>query len=243
MIFEGIGRFSLFLFEVLFSRFRIKHFFRDFFDYILLSTPLVIISTISVGAVLALEGYITLNPFGATSYISAGVSLSLFRELGPVMVNFLLAARSVSALASKIATLKVTERLDALEMLAINPISFLATPAVYAFVLGSLFLTVIGNVFGILGSILTCEYIFFLNPEVQYKYIYEVLKYRDLVHGLIKSIIFSLFISTFACYFGFKSESGGEGVGRAVTKAVTYSTIFILIADYFLTNILHSLGM
>ena len=161
MIFEDIGKFSLFLFEVLFSKFKLKHFFRDFFNYIILSTPLVIISTISVGTVLALEGYIALNPFGATSYISAGVSLSLFRELGPVMINFLLTARSVSALTGKIATLKITEKLDALEMLAINPISFLATPAVYAFILGSLLLTITGNVFGVLGSILACKYAFF----------------------------------------------------------------------------------
>ncbi|HIC87723.1 MAG TPA: ABC transporter permease [Aquificae bacterium] len=243
MIFEDIGKFSLFLFEVLFSKFKLKHFFRDFFNYIILSTPLVIISTMSVGAVLALEGYITLKPFGATDYISAGVTLSLFRELGAVMVNFLLTARSVSALASKIATLKVTERLDALEMLAINPVSFLATPAVYAFILGSLLLTIIGNTFGILGSILTCKYVFFLNSEVQYKYIYQVVNYKDLIHGLIKSLFFGLFISAFACYFGFKSDFGSEGVGKAVTKAVTYSTIFILISDYFLTNILHSLGL
>ncbi len=243
MIFENIAEFTLFLFRILFCRFRLNHFLRDFFNYILLSTPLIIISTASVGAVLALEGYIALNPFGATNYISAGVSLSLFRELGPVMVNFLLTARSVSALASKIATLKVTERLDALEMLAINPISFLATPAVYAFIFGGLLLTIIGNVFGILGSILTCKYAFFLNPEAQYRYIYEVVSCADLIHGLIKTLIFSLFISTFACYFGFKSGFGSEGVGKAATNAVTYSTIFILISDYFLTNILHSLGM
>ncbi len=241
MFFEALGEFSIFLFKVLFTPFRLKHFFRDFFTYIIQSTPLIVMASLSVGAVLALEGYISLKPFGATDYISAGVALSLFRELSPVMVNFLLAARSTSSLASKIATLKVTERLEALEMLAINPISFLATPAMYAFIFGSILLTLIGDAFGILGSILTCKYAFSLNSKAQYSYIYTIIEYRDLLHGLIKSFFFGIFTCAFACYFGFKADLGSEGVGKATTRAVTYSSIFILISDYFLTNILHSL--
>ena len=202
------------------------------------SSTVVILTGASTGAVLALQTYYGFSKFNAETMVGAIVTLSMTRELGPVLTSLMVTARVGSAMATELGTMRVTEQIDALEVMAANPIKHLVVPRLVATVLMLPVLTVICNFVGVLGGYFVGVNVLKINPGLFMSRVYEMVKVVDLFNGLIKSAFFGLILSLVACYKGFSTTGGAEGVGRAATQAVVLSSVLILISDYFLTAIM-----
>ncbi|HTP43972.1 MAG TPA: ABC transporter permease [Candidatus Acidoferrum sp.] len=205
---------------------------------------LPILSTITffVGLILALQGAYELRKFGALQYVAGGVAVSMTRELGPLMTAIVVIGRSGSAFAAEIGTMKVTEEIDALTTMALNPIQFLVTPKFLAMILmlpclttWADFMGVLGGaVFGITGANFT------LHGYIQATV--DALLVRDIVTGLIKSVMFGAVITAVGCYEGFETGGGAEEVGRSTTSAVVMSIFLVIVVDLVFTTLFYRLG-
>ena len=202
------------------------------------STLVVIITGLFTGGVLALQTYYGFKMFSAESLVGATVGLSMTRELGPVLTSLMVTGRAGSAMAAEIGTMRVTEQIDALSVLAVNPIEYLFVPRVVASVVMLPILTAISDFLGIVGGYFVGVILLgissgaFINKLIQY------VDLSDLYNGLIKAACFGLILSFVGCYKGYVTSGGAEGVGRATTQAVVMASAMILIADYFLTALM-----
>ncbi len=202
------------------------------------STLVVIITGLFTGGVLALQTYYGFKMFSAESLVGATVGLSMTRELGPVLTSLMVAGRAGSAMAAEIGTMRVTEQIDALSVLAVNPVEYLFVPRVIAGVIMLPILTAISDFLGILGGYFVGVVLLgissgaFINKLIQY------VDLGDLYNGLIKAACFGLILTFVGCYKGYTTSGGAEGVGRATTQAVVMASAMILIADYFLTALM-----
>ncbi len=199
------------------------------------SLLVVILTGSFAGMVLSFETYHALRMFSAESLVGATLSLSMTRELGPVLTALMVAGRAGSAMAAELGTMRVTEQIDALTVMAINPIKYLVVPRILASAIMLPLLTILCDFLGILGGYFISVYVLNINAGT---FVGKILRYTelsDLYYGLIKSLFFGLIISTVGCYKGFTTTGGAEGVGRSTTRAVVISCVSILIADYFLT--------
>lgn len=199
------------------------------------SVPVVIITGLFTGMVLALQTYTGFKRFGAEALVGSVVSLSMTREMGPVLTGLIVAGRAGAAMAAELGTMRVTEQIDALETLATNPVKYLVVPRFIAGVIMLPALTVISDVIGIFGGYTITVGLFGASPNQYWKRSWDFLKTDDIYNGLIKACFFGAFISLICCYKGFYSEGGAEGVGKATTGAVVLSFMTILISDYFLS--------
>lgn len=190
------------------------------------------------GMVMALQGYHGFRMFSAEALVGSTVALGMTRELGPVLTSLMVTARAGSAMTAELGTMKVTEQIDALYVMAANPIKHLIVPRIIAGVLMVPILTIVADFVGILGGYFVGVDILNINPGVFVKNIYKYVELNDIFNGLIKSAFFGLILSLIGCYKGFNTEGGAEGVGKAITEAVVLSSISILISDYFLTAIM-----
>ena len=205
---------------------------------------LPILSTITffVGLILALQGAYELRKFGALQYVAGGVAVSMSRELGPLMTAIVVIGRSGSAFAAEIGTMKVTEEIDALTTMALNPVQFLVTPKFLAMILmlpclatWADFMGVMGGaVFGVTGASFTLAG--YLRATI------DALLVRDIVTGLIKSVMFGGVITAVGCYEGFETGGGAEEVGRSTTSAVVMSIFLVIIVDLVFTTLFYLLG-
>jgi phospholipid/cholesterol/gamma-HCH transport system permease protein len=202
------------------------------------SVPVIAVTSLFTGGVIALETYNAFHRFNAEFMIGAIVAISMARELSPVLSALLLTARSGSAMAAEIGTMRVTEQIDALEMMAVNPIKFLITPRIYATTLAMVILTVIADIVGYLGGYLVSVYLFGVNKTLYIRYTQNFAQMEDVFHGLIKAAVFGFLLSTISCLYGYYTKGGAKGVGEATTKAVVSSSIAILIFDYLITYLL-----
>lgn len=202
------------------------------------STTVVFLTGMSTGAVLALQTYYGFSQFNAETMVGAIVTLSMTRELGPVLTSLMVTARVGSAMATELGTMRVTEQIDALEVMAANPIKHLVVPRLVAAVLMLPVLTVICDFVGVLGGYLVGVNLLGINPGLFLSRVYDMVKVGDLSNGLIKSACFGLILSLVGCYKGFSTTGGAEGVGRAATEAVVLSSVLILVSDYVLTAIM-----
>lgn len=202
------------------------------------SIPVVLTTALSTGMVLALQSYTGFKRFGAESLIGTVVSLSMTRELGPVLTGLMVAGRAGAAMAAELGTMKVTEQIDALETLATNPMRYLVVPRFVASTIMMFFLTILGMVIGISGGYFVGVKVLGTNPVTYINQSINNTEVKDIWFGLVKALVFGAVIGLIGCYKGFNAEGGAEGVGKATTGAVVVSCMLILILDYFLSALL-----
>ncbi|OIP88149.1 MAG: ABC transporter permease [Syntrophobacterales bacterium CG03_land_8_20_14_0_80_58_14] len=198
----------------------------------------VVLTGTFTGMVMALQGYHGFRMFSAESLVGGTVALGMTRELGPVLTSLMVTARAGSAMAAELGTMRVTEQIDALYVMAANPVKHLIVPRVIAGVLMVPLLTVVSDFTGILGGYFVGVHILGINSGIFIKNITRLVDLNDIYNGLVKAACFGLILSLIGCYKGFNTYGGAEGVGRATTEAVVLASIAILISDYFLTAIM-----
>jgi phospholipid/cholesterol/gamma-HCH transport system permease protein len=199
------------------------------------SVPIVLITGVFTGMVLALQSYIGFRRFGAESMVGAAVAMSMTRELGPVLTGIMVTGRAGAAMAAELGTMRVTEQIDALETLATNPVKYLIVPRFLASVVMVPALVVITDFVGILGGYVITVGALGANSTTYWKRTFEFLELDDIYCGLVKACFFGGCMALISCYKGFYSEGGAEGVGKATTGAVVVSSMSILVSDYFLS--------
>ncbi len=200
--------------------------------------PVVLITAVFTGMVLALQSWSAFARFKAQSLVGTLVALSVTRELGPVIAGLMVSGRVGASIAAELGTMKVTEQIDALYTLATNPIKYLVTPRLLATTLIMPVLVAFGDLVGIAGGYLVSVYVLHGNSSIYINRTFQHLKLNDIYVGLVKAAAFGFLIALISCYQGFNTEGGAEGVGKATTKAVVISSMTVLISDYFLTALL-----
>ncbi|MHB1694151.1 MAG: MlaE family ABC transporter permease, partial [bacterium] len=164
--------------------------------------------------------------------------LSITRELGPVLTALMITARCGSSMASEIGTMKISEQIDALEVMSVDPYYFLSMPRIIAAMIMLPILSIVSSLIGILGGFVVYKFFLGLNGTVFVDMIYKYMKLSDIYNGLIKAVVFGIILATISTYKGYEASGGSKGVGRVTTQAVVLSSIYILFADYILTSIL-----
>jgi phospholipid/cholesterol/gamma-HCH transport system permease protein len=202
------------------------------------SVPVVMTTALSTGMVLALQSYTGFKRFGAETLIGTVVSLSMTRELGPVLTGLMVAGRAGASMAAELGTMRVTEQIDALTTMATNPIKYLVVPRFVASTIMMFFLTALGMIIGIVGGYFVGVKVLGTNPTTYLKNSINNTEVTDIWYGLIKALVFGAVVGLIGCYKGFNTEGGAEGVGKATTGAVVVSCMLILILDYFLSALL-----
>ncbi len=201
------------------------------------SVPVALVTAMFTGMVMALQSGLTLERKmqGISQYLGGMVSVTMLRELGPVLTALIVTGRVGSAIAAEIGTMRVTEQVDALETLATNPVKYLVVPRLVALVLMMPILTLFSDVIGVLGGCLVSYFRFEQSMSMYMESALQMVEIPDLFSGLTKTFFFGLIIATVSCYKGFGTSGGAEGVGRSTTSAVVVSSMGVLVADYFLT--------
>jgi len=190
------------------------------------------------GMVLGLQGYNTLRRFGSEGALGAVVALVLVRELGPVLAALMIAARAGSAMAAELGSMQSTEQIDALTVMAINPVQYLVSPRVLAGVVSFPLLTSIFDVIGIWGGYMIGVGLMGAPSGAYFNRIAATMTGHDIATGLYKALVFGVIVMWVCCYKGYHAERMATGVSRATTEAVVLSSVLILAWDYFLTSIL-----
>ncbi len=205
----------------------------------------LIISLIGLftGMVLGLQGYYTLVKFGAEGMLGAAVALSLIRELGPVLTALMVIGRAGSSIAAEIGIMRISEQIDALDTMDINPMKFLVSPRIAASVITFPLLTALFDVIGMIGGYLTGVLLLGVNSGIFFNRIYDSVVLKDVTGGFLKSLFFALVVSTICCYQGYFTHMrpggfGAKGVSLATTSAVVISCVLVLVLDYVLTSFL-----
>jgi len=198
----------------------------------------VVLTGTFTGMVMALQGYYGFRMFNAESLVGSTVALGMTRELGPVLTALMVTARAGSAMAAELGTMRVTEQIDALYVMAANPVKHLIVPRVIAGVIMLPALTIVSDFMGILGGYFVGVPLLGINSGAFINNINKLVDLGDIYNGLIKAAFFGLILSVVGCYKGFNTTGGAEGVGKATTEAVVLAAISILISDYFLTAIM-----
>jgi len=239
---EEMGKIILLFVSVLAWMFRPPFKLRNIFKQMefvgVKSIFVVVLTGTFTGMVMALQGYHGFRMFSAESLVGSTVALGMTRELGPVLTSLMVTARAGSAMAAELGTMRVTEQIDALYVMAANPVKHLIVPRVIAGVLMVPMLTVVSDFMGILGGYFVGVHILGINSGIFIKNMTRLVELNDIYNGLVKAACFGLILSLIGCYKGFNTYGGAEGVGRATTEAVVLASITILISDYFLTAIM-----
>lgn len=198
------------------------------------AVPIVVALSFIIGLVLALQSAAQLQNFGANIFIVDLIVISMMGEMGPLITAILVAGRSGSAIAAEIATMKVTSETDALQTMGLNPIRFVVVPKIYGSLLTMPFLTVLANVFGIMGGMLAAYLYLDITPEVFFNRMPDALYQKDILTGIIKSLVFGAIVVLTGTFFGSNVENGAEGVGKATTKSVVAAIAMVIVADMVL---------
>ncbi|MBT3455920.1 ABC transporter permease [bacterium] len=234
----ALGEFSVFFLEAaktLFTtRLRFKKLFYQMEHIGVNSLNIVILTGTFAGAVLAIQSYTGFKRFGAEGYLGPIVALSLTRELGPVLAALMVTGRAGSSITAELATMSITEQIDALRTLCINTFQYLVIPRILASTIILPLLTLFAMICGIAGGYVICVYVLSLNGEQYITEIQSYIELRDIVGGLIKAAVFGFIFSLVGTYKGYTTRGGARGVGLSTTKSVVISSILILISNYFL---------
>lgn len=199
------------------------------------SLPVVGLTAIFSGAVLALQSYSGFSRFNAESTIATVVVLSITRELGPVLAGLMVAGRVGASIAAEIGLMRVTEQIDALRTLSTNPIKYLVVPRIIACVIALPILVLIADIIGVMGGYLVSVHSLGFSAGPYISNTFKFLETIDVVSGLVKASCFGFIIAIMGCYYGYNSALGAQGVGSATTNAVVTSSIFILLSNYLIT--------
>jgi phospholipid/cholesterol/gamma-HCH transport system permease protein len=199
------------------------------------SLPVVGLTAIFTGMVLALQSYTGFSRFSAEGAVATVVVLSVTRELGPVISGLMVAGRVGAAMAAEIGTMRVTDQIDALTTLSTDPLRYLVLPRLLAGVITLPMLVLVADIIGVFGGYLVGVYKLGFNPQAYLNGSWQRLETVDVVSGLVKAAVFGFIIALMGCYQGYYSRGGAEGVGRATTYAVVSASILILLLDYVIT--------
>jgi phospholipid/cholesterol/gamma-HCH transport system permease protein len=208
------------------------------------SVPVVAVTGTFIGMVLAVQTYSQFHTIGLDTSIGAVIHMSVVRELGPVLAAIMLAGRVGTAMAAQLGTMRVTEQIDALACLGVDPVKYLVGPRFVACLLMIPLLTVIADLTGVLGSTVICLKVFGIEPYHYWEHAARFVKRFDLLTGLGKSVIFGGVLCLICCHRGFHSRAGAEGVGRAATEGFVLSFVAIMFLDFVLamiTNTVHDM--
>ncbi|WP_170418529.1 MlaE family ABC transporter permease [Ruegeria arenilitoris] len=241
----AFGRVALFALDALSHIFRPPFYPRELGMALLnigwLSLPVVGLTTIFTGGALALQIYAGGARFNAEAVVPQIVAIGMVRELGPVMVGLMIAARVTSSIAAEIATMKVTEQIDALVTLSTHPMKYLATPRVLAALITVPVLVAVGDIIGIAGGYAVATQNLGFNPAAYLKNTVDFLEPLDILSSLVKGAAFGMIAAIMGCYFGMHSGRGAQGVGRATKGSVEAAAVLILAANFVLTGVFFSL--
>jgi phospholipid/cholesterol/gamma-HCH transport system permease protein len=202
------------------------------------SSFVVVLTAAFTGMVLGLQGYYSLRKFGAEAALGSAVALSIIRELGPVLASLMVTARAGSAMTAEIGIMRITEQIDALDTMAINPLQYLISPKLVAALIGVPLLVAIFDVVGIYGGYLVGVELLGVSGGSYWASVESAVEWKDVYGGILKSISFGIIISWICCYKGYHTKMSAEGLGTATTEAVVLTSVLILIWDYFLTSVL-----
>lgn len=202
------------------------------------SLVIVILTGSFTGMVLGLQVYLTLTRFGSEAFLGPAVALSLIRELGPVLCALIVTGRAGSALTAEIGIMRITEQIDALVVMALDPRRYLVVPAIVAGLIAFPLMTAIFDVVGIFGGYLVGVHLLGLSPGTYFGEMQTFVDMRDVMTGFWKSLSFGIIMTWVCCYKGFYCGHGAEGVARATTQAVVLSSVLIVVWDYFLGSVL-----
>ena len=246
----GLGEYITLIGAVIVSTMRRPRSFRlilkQLFDIGVASTPVVAITGLSTGMVLAAQSFYQLEDKGLASITGLMVTKAMMTELGPVLTAFMVTGRVGAAMCAELGTMKVTEQIDALQTMAVNPNRYLISPRFIAGVFMMPLLTVFSIIMGIFGGYMVAVYFFGMPPTSYFEPIPNNVTFFDFFIGIAKALFFGSVILTVACYKGMTTEGGAEGVGKATTNSVVISCITILFSNFFLTvalNTFHTLIM
>ncbi|MCH8039779.1 MAG: ABC transporter permease [Nitrospinae bacterium] len=239
---EEIGRMFLFLLQAIAwifrPPFRPARILNQLYFIGFKTTFVVTLTAIFTGMVLALQGYYSLRKFGAEGLLGSAVALGMIRELGPVLGSLMVTARSGSAMTAEIGIMRITEQIDAMETMAVNPIQYLIAPKIVAGVMAVPLLVAIFDIVGIFGGYLVGVKLLGVSSGSFWSSIESEVGWSDVYGGFLKSISFGLIVTWVCCYKGFYTEMSAEGLGKATTQGVVLSSVLILVWDYFLTSVL-----
>ncbi len=199
--------------------------------------PMTALTSLSIGFTLAMQGAHELSRMGATAYVPDLVGISLLRELGPLLVGVVVIGRSGSAVTAELGTMKVSEEIEALEVMAIDPVRYLVVPRFLAMLIMLPVLTIFGDYVGIVGGWSVCHFALGMPTDTFILRFLEASTPMDLWSGIIKSVVFAWLIITIACHSGLSVQGGAEGVGQATTSSVVKSLLAMLVANAALTAI------
>lgn len=240
-VLRGTGAIALFALEAVSHLFRPpfygRLFLRAFIEIAWFSLPVVALTAVFTGMVLALQSYTGFARFNAEGAVANVVVLSITRELGPVLAGLMVAGRIGAAFAAEIGTMRVTDQIDALTTLSTNPMKYLVTPRIVAGTVALPLLVMVADTLGVMGGWLIGTQQLGFSSGAYLKATFDFLQTWDVVSGLVKAAVFGFVVTLMGCWCGYNSGGGAQGVGRATTSAVVGSSILILATDYILTAI------
>lgn len=214
-----------------------RMFWRAFQEFAYFSLPVVALTAVFSGMVIALQSFTGFSRFNAESAVAGVVVLSVVRELGPVLAGLMVSGRVGAAMAAELGTMRVTDQIDALSTLSTNPMKYLVAPRLLAGVVALPLLVVVADILGVLGGFIVATAKLGLDASAYLSSTMSFMTTTDVVSGLVKAAVFGLLIALMSCYNGYHSRGGAQGVGGATTSAVVASSILILAFDYVLTEL------
>jgi len=239
---SSLGRVGLFLGQALGLIFipplKIRRIIRQMHFIGARSLLVIALTGLFTGMVLGLQGYYTLTRFGSEAYLGPAVAISLITELGPVLSALMVTGRAGSAIAAEIGIMRITEQIDALEVMALNPIRYLVVPNIVAGVIVMPLLGALFAVIGIYGGYLVGVQLLGVSSGTYFGSMTDFVGMTDIRNGLYKSLSFGLVITFLCCFKGYHTGYGAEGVSKATTEAVVVSSVTVLVLDYFLNSVL-----
>ncbi len=239
---EESGKVMVFFFKILMWTFRpplnLRNILRQMEEVGINSLPVVLIMAIFTGMVLALQSYTGFRRFNAEAFVGTVVALSMVRELGPVLSGLMVSGRVGAGMAAELGTMNVTEQIDAIYTLATNPVKYLIVPRFLATLFVMPLLVIFSDIFGISGGYLVSVKVLGTNPTIYIKRTWDYMELDDIYIGLFKACIFGMIIAVISCYQGFYTRGGAEGVGKSTTRAVVFSSLVILVSNYFITALM-----
>ena len=239
---SSLGRFGVFLADAVrwavVPPFKARQTLQRIWFVGLRSISVILLTGAFTGMVLGLQGMLMLQRVGSEAFVGPLVAIALVRELGPVLAALMVTGRAGSALAAELGVMRITEQIDALTVMALNPMRYLVVPTLVAGLVALPLLAWIFDVVGIYGGYLVAVKLFGMSPGTYFGQIQAFLDPSDIWVGFWKALTFGLLITWVACYKGFHVGHGAEGVGRATTEAVVLASVLILVVDYFLGSVL-----
>jgi phospholipid/cholesterol/gamma-HCH transport system permease protein len=240
-----VQEYSLFVSKAMMNLFRPPIYWADFLlqsDVIGVGSVLIVLlSGFFTGCVLALQSASTLAAFGAAAVTGQFVALSMIRELGPVLTGVMVSGRNASSMASELGSMVVTEQIDAMRALGVDPMRKLVTPRIYASIIALLLLTIVADFCGILGGGVVTVFLNHQNGTQYFHMAYEHLRYPDIVQGMVKPLFFGYLLSSVGCFYGMRTTGGTQGVGRSTISAVVSASVLIIFVDFLITHVLLSI--